>query len=76
MFPPTSLPRPSQPVLITDSLSSPADFLVFQLGLDHLKSSAGARCVFISAAHDVARWTAVSSKLVRLRLITCSLQFH
>jgi hypothetical protein len=66
MFPPSFLPRPCEPLLITDSLSSPADFLIYQLVFEHLKKGPGARCIFVSDSHNLAKWTTVGGKLVCL----------
>ncbi|KAI0279896.1 hypothetical protein BGY98DRAFT_383154 [Russula aff. rugulosa BPL654] len=50
------------PVLITDQLSSPGDFLLHQLLSEYVKSSPDGKCIIISTSQDLARWKAISSR--------------
>ncbi len=52
------------PVLITDQLSSPGDFLLHQLLSEYVKSSPDGKCIIISTSQDLARWKAISSRSV------------
>jgi len=52
----------SGPVVITDQLASPADFLLHQLLSEYVKSSPDAKCIIISTAQDLAKWKAISSR--------------
>src|SRR5258708_4381597 len=54
----------SGPLLITDQLSSPGDFLLHQLLSDYVKSSPNGKCIIISTAQDLTRWKAISSRSV------------
>ena len=54
----------SGPVVITDQLASPADFLLHQLLSEYVKSSPGANCIIVSAAQDLGKWMAISSRSV------------
>ncbi|KAI0048820.1 hypothetical protein FA95DRAFT_1490308 [Auriscalpium vulgare] len=47
-------------VLITDELASPADFLLHQLVIGHLKGRPSNKCVVASPSGDLDRWKAVS----------------
>ena len=51
----------SGPVVITDQLASPADFLLHRLLSEHVKSS---KCIIVSTAQDVAQWKAISTRSV------------
>ncbi|KAF8467932.1 hypothetical protein DFH94DRAFT_777448 [Russula ochroleuca] len=50
------------PVLITDQLASPGDFLLHQLLSEYVKSSPDGKCIIISTSQDLARWKAISSR--------------
>ncbi|KAF8267657.1 hypothetical protein EI94DRAFT_1729851 [Lactarius quietus] len=52
----------SGPVVITDQLASPADFLLHQLLSEYIKSSPDAKCIIISTAQDLTKWKAISSR--------------
>jgi hypothetical protein len=65
MFPPSQLPAPSQLLLISDSLASPADFLVYHLIFEHLRAVSPKRCVYLGASLDTKRLAAVGTKAVR-----------
>ncbi|KAH9025658.1 hypothetical protein EDB84DRAFT_1440336 [Lactarius hengduanensis] len=52
----------SGPVVITDQLASPADFLLHQLLSEYVKSSPDAKCIIISTAQDLVKWKAISSR--------------
>src|SRR6266576_5850679 len=54
------------PVLITDQLSSPGDFLLHQLLSEYVKISPNGKCIIISTSQDLARWKAISSRSVGL----------
>ncbi|KNZ74721.1 hypothetical protein J132_06356 [Termitomyces sp. J132] len=49
-------------LLITDELSSPADFLLHQLVSSHLKDSKSAKSVILSVSEGVERWKAIAAK--------------
>jgi hypothetical protein len=57
----------SGPVVITDQLASPADFLLHQLLSEYMKSSPDAKCIIVSTTQDLAKWKAISSRSVSLR---------
>ena len=62
-----TLPRKGEVLVITDELSSPADFLLFRSLAVHLKSSGkSAKCIVVSAAGNLGKWKAVMAKSVRL----------
>jgi hypothetical protein len=65
-FPPRGLLRSSELLLITDGLAAPADYLLYQLVSQILKdqTTSAARCIVLSTFQDLARWKAVSSKVV------------
>ncbi|KAH9026678.1 hypothetical protein EDB83DRAFT_2425033 [Lactarius deliciosus] len=52
----------SGPIVITDQLASPADFLLHQLLSEYVKSSPDAKCIIISTAQDLVKWKAISSR--------------
>ncbi len=52
----------SGPLVITDQLASPADFLLHQLLSEYVRSSPDARCIIISTAQDLAKWKAIASR--------------
>ncbi|KAN0130283.1 Uncharacterized protein family UPF0405 [Lactarius tabidus] len=52
----------SGPVVITDQLASPADFLLHQLLSEYMKSSPDAKCIIVSTTQDLAKWKAISSR--------------
>ena len=54
----------SGPVVITDQLASPADFLLHQLLSEYVKSSPDAKCIIVSTAQGLAKWKAISSRSV------------
>ncbi|KAH9895203.1 hypothetical protein C8Q73DRAFT_693421 [Cubamyces lactineus] len=62
MFPPTDLPIPSEVLLITDELLSPADFLLHRYLAAHLKESKNSRCVLVSVSEDLGRWKSVAQR--------------
>ncbi len=63
-FSPTELLTSSGPILITDQLASPGDFLLHQLLSDYVKSFSDGKCVIISTSQDVTKWKAISSRSV------------
>ena len=54
----------SGPVVITDQLASPGDFLLHQLLSEFVKGSPDGKCIIISTSQDSARWKAISSRSV------------
>ncbi|KAH9987019.1 hypothetical protein BJV74DRAFT_843197 [Russula compacta] len=52
----------SGPILITDQLASPGDFLLHQLLSEYVKSSPDGRCIIISVSQALAKWRAISSR--------------
>jgi hypothetical protein len=52
------------PVLITDQLASPGDFLLHQLLSEYVKNSPDGKCIIVSTSQDLARWKAISSRSV------------
>ncbi|KAG8901970.1 hypothetical protein FRB99_004988 [Tulasnella sp. 403] len=54
------LPTPGQLILVTDDLSSPAEFLLHSILSAHIKEGGGR--VAIVSSRDVIHWKAVSSK--------------
>jgi hypothetical protein len=63
MFPPSQLPPSSQLLLLSDSLSSSADFLIYHFIFEKLRSSSK-KCLYIGATIDAKRLTVVGSKAV------------
>jgi hypothetical protein len=53
-----------QPLLITDDLAAPADFLLHRFLANHLRDSSEAKCVVIAVLENVSRWEAVAARLV------------
>ena len=66
MYPTADLLAVRKPVLITDQLQAPADFLVFRTVTTHLKENKQNRCIILSTFNDVSRWKAIASKSVRI----------
>jgi hypothetical protein len=66
----------SGPVVITDQLASPADFLLHQLLSEYVKSSPDAKCIIVSTAQDLAKWKAISSRSVSSRCGCPVIIFH
>ena len=64
MFSVNELVTSSGPVVITDQLASPADFLLHQLLSEYVKCSPDAKCIIVSTAQDLAKWKAISSRSV------------
>ena len=52
------------PILITDQLASPGDFLLHQLLSEYVKSSPDGKCIIVSTSQDLSRWKAISSRSV------------
>ncbi|KAF7295991.1 hypothetical protein MKEN_01413700 [Mycena kentingensis (nom. inval.)] len=61
MFSPFDLP-PGVLLLVTDQLSSPADFILYRGVIDHLKGSKQKRAVVLSTSSDSSRWRAIAAK--------------
>ncbi|KAF9455941.1 hypothetical protein BDZ94DRAFT_1285309 [Collybia nuda] len=49
-------------VLITDELSSPADFLLYRSFITHVKESKDSRTIILSVSEEIARWKAIAAK--------------
>ena len=64
MYPTADLLAVRKPVLITDQLQAPADFLVFRTVTTHLKENKKNRGIVLSTFNDVPRWKAIASKSV------------
>jgi len=62
MYPTADLLAVKKPVLITDRLAAPADFLVFRTVTTHLKENKQNRCIVLSTFNDVPRWKVIASK--------------
>ncbi|KAI0929803.1 hypothetical protein AcV5_006671 [Taiwanofungus camphoratus] len=62
MFPPPDLPLPGEVLLVTDELSSPADFLLHRSLSAHIKSGTHSKCVILAVAGDLTRWKAIAGK--------------
>ncbi|KII92961.1 hypothetical protein PLICRDRAFT_155896 [Plicaturopsis crispa FD-325 SS-3] len=64
MFPPNDLPSPGQFLLVTDELSSPADFLLHRSVADHLKrsSTSSDHCIILSVSEGLSRWKSIAAK--------------
>ncbi|KAJ6631450.1 hypothetical protein B0H10DRAFT_2159760 [Mycena sp. CBHHK59/15] len=64
MFSPFDLP-PGILLLVTDQLSSPADFVLHRSLIDHLKGAKSQnpkKAVVLSVSEDLARWKAIAAK--------------
>ncbi|KAJ7072835.1 hypothetical protein C8F01DRAFT_262424 [Mycena amicta] len=61
MFSPFDLP-PGVLLLVTDQLSSPADFVLHRGLIDHLKSNKQKRAIVLSDSPEFARWKAIAAK--------------
>ncbi|OBZ70698.1 hypothetical protein A0H81_09315 [Grifola frondosa] len=68
MFPPQGLPLPGEILLITDELSSPADFILLGNLSAHLKNHKDSKCIVLSVSEDLTRWKAISGKSVEKNL--------
>ncbi|KAJ3557327.1 hypothetical protein NM688_g1531 [Phlebia brevispora] len=64
LFPPAGIPSQGELLLITDELSSPADFLLHRLTASHLKggSEKAARAVVLTVSENVAKWKTIAAK--------------
>lgn len=60
----TELLTSSGPLLITDQLASPGDFLLHQLLSEYVKNFPEGKCVIISTSQDLTKWKAISSRSV------------
>jgi hypothetical protein len=66
MFSPFELPSGIL-LLVTDQLSSPADFVLHRSLIDHLKgakSDSPKKAIVLSVSEDLARWKAIAAKSV------------
>ncbi len=64
-FTPLSLPQ-GIIQLITDELPSPADFILHQNLISHVKEHKEAKRIILSVSEGWARWQAIASKHVRI----------
>ena len=64
MYPTADLLAAKRPVLITDQLQAPADFLLFRTVTTHLKETKQNRCIILSTFNDTPRWKTIASKSV------------
>ena len=71
----TELLTSSGPLLITDQLASPGDFLLHQLLSEYVKSFPDGKCVVISTSQDLTKWKAISLRSVSLFRMFCVLVF-
>ena len=53
-------------LLVTDELSSPADFVLQQILSTHLKRPGHARCMIVSAYDTLTKLKAIAARSVRL----------
>ena len=67
-FPPEGIPASGELLLITDELSSPADFLLHRLFAAHVKRSNAppedARCIILSVSENLVKWKYIAGKSV------------
>jgi hypothetical protein len=66
MFSPFDLPC-GVLLLVTDQLSSPADFLLHRSLIDHLKGAKSdnpKKTIVLSVSEDLARWKSIATKSV------------
>jgi hypothetical protein len=66
MFSPFDLPS-GVLLLVTDQLSSPADFLLHRSLLDHLKAAKSdnpKKTIVLSVSEDLTRWKSIAAKSV------------
>jgi hypothetical protein len=61
---PFEIASAGQPLLITDNLAAPADFLLHRFLANHLKKSSEAKSVVITVLENVGGWKAVAAKFV------------
>jgi hypothetical protein len=61
MFPSTEFTAFSYPVVVTDQLAAPADFLLHRIITAHLKDNKRNSCILLSMSSDLAWWKAVSA---------------
>ncbi|KAH9969248.1 hypothetical protein BGW80DRAFT_1177013 [Lactifluus volemus] len=52
----------SGPIVITDHLASPGDFLLHQLLSEFIKGSPDGKCIIISTSQHLAKWNAIASR--------------
>lgn len=51
-------------ILVTDELSSPAEFLLHRSFVTHVKESKHSKTIILSVSEDIARWKAIATKSV------------
>ena len=67
LLPPFNFPE-NIVLLITDTLPSPASFLLHKSLSSHLKSSSSPKsAIVVSVSEDLAKWKAIASRSVRPR---------
>ena len=68
-FPPAGVPGEGELLLITDELSSPADFLLHRLLISRVKDAQlPLQCVVLAVSESIAKWKTISAKSVRTPL--------
>jgi hypothetical protein len=63
-FSPTELLTSTGPILITDQLASPADFLLHQLLSEYVKDFSDGKCLIVSTSQDLSKWKTIASRSV------------
>ncbi|KAJ7595977.1 hypothetical protein C8J56DRAFT_923677 [Mycena floridula] len=61
MFSPFELPQ-AICVLVTDEISSPADFFLHETVASHFKKSRTSKCIILSVAEGLTKWQAIAAK--------------
>lgn len=64
MFPTAELTASGLPILITDHLEAPAEFLLYRTITEHLKARKQNRCILLSMSNDLPRWKSIFAKSV------------
>ncbi|KAI0784689.1 hypothetical protein C8Q75DRAFT_723989 [Abortiporus biennis] len=62
MFSLANLSSIRQFLLVTDQLSSPADFYLHQSLANHLKGTPEAKCLVLSVSESISKWKAIAGK--------------
>lgn len=65
MFSLSGLPSLGELLVLTDQISSPADFLIHRILTTHLKETNGSKCLFLSVSESLTRLKAIAGKSVR-----------
>ncbi|KAI0319103.1 hypothetical protein OF83DRAFT_1227905 [Amylostereum chailletii] len=60
------LPNPARPLLVTDQIGAPSEFLLQNIFASHLRNSlAPGRCLFVSSTDESTKWKAISLRSVQ-----------